>query len=130
MRVSYDKENDILALSTGQIQRDGASLYDYADVAVLFGTDGGRDIVGVEMMAASHWFSKGYNKEKDTWLLGDSTDNPDMITVDGDFVGYWQPYEADPRDVPDPIGVAVRRASIHMAEVSKKMSAKKRVNAG
>ena len=123
MRVSYDKENDILALSTGQVQRDGASLYDYTDVAVLFGTDGGRDIVGVEMMAASHWFSKGYDKENDTLLLGDSTDNPDMITVDGDFVGYWQPYKADPADVPDPIGVAVRQASIHLAKVSEKMFA-------
>ena len=123
MRVSYDEENDILALSTGQVQRDGASLYDYTDVAALFGTDGGRDIVGVEMMAASHWFSKGYDKEKDTWLLGNSTDNPDMITVDGDFVGYWQPYDADPCEVPDPIGVAVMRASAHLGKVSEKVFA-------
>ena len=114
MQVSYDKENDILALSTGQIQHDGASLYDYVGVAVLLGTDGGRDIIGVEVMSASYWFSKGYNENEDTWLLGDKTDKFGMITTDGDFVGYWQPYEYAPDEVPDPIGVEIKRLSEHV----------------
>ena len=114
MQVSYDKENDVLALSTGQIQHDGASLYDYVGVAVLFGTDGGRDIVGVEVMSASYWFSKGYNENEDTWLLGDKTDKVGMITTDGDFVGYWQPYEYAPDEVPDPIGVEIKCLSKHV----------------
>ena len=114
MQVSYDKENDVLALSTGQIQNDGASLYDYVGVAVLFGTDGGRDIVGVEVMSASYWFSKGYDEDEDTWLLGDETDKIGMITTCGDFVGYWQPYEYSPGEVPDPIGVEIKHVSKHV----------------
>ena len=114
MRHSYDEEFDILSLSTGQPQLDGASLLDYMDIAAMFGTDGGQDIVGVEVMGASYWFRKGYDKEKDTWLLGDTTDNPKMITVDDDFVGYWQPDEDLPNEVPDPIGVVVHNASKHI----------------
>ena len=114
MQVSYDKENDVLALSTGQIQHDGASLYDHVGVAVLFGTDGGRDIVGVEVMSASYWFSKGYDENEDTWLLGDKTHKLGMTTTDGDFVGYWQPYEYAPDEIPDPIGVEIKRLSMHV----------------
>ena len=116
MQVSYDKENDILALSTGQIQHDGASLYDYVGVAVLFGTDGGRDIIGVEVMSASYWFSKDYDEDEDSWLLGDKTNNLGMVTTDGDFVGYWQPYEYAPDDVPDPIGLEIKHVSKHVPE--------------
>lgn len=114
MQVSYDKENDILAISTGQVQHDGASLYDYVGIAVLFGTDGGRDIIGVEVMSASYWLSKGYDEDEDTWLLGDKIDNLGMITTDGDFVGYWQPYEYAPDEVPDPIGVEIKHLSKHV----------------
>ena len=114
MRVSYDKENDILAISTGQVQHDGASLYDYVGIAVLFGTDGGCDIIGVEVMSASYWLSKGYDEDEDTWLLGDKIDNLGMITTDGDFVGYWQPHEYAPDEVPDPIGVEIKHLSKHV----------------
>ncbi len=114
MQVSYDKENDVLAISTGQIQHDGASLYDHVGVAVLFGTDGGQDIIGVEAMSASYWFCKGYDEDEDTWLLGNKTDNLGMITTDGDFVGYWQPYEHSPDEVPDPIGVEIKHLSKHV----------------
>ena len=114
MQVSYDKENDVLALSTGHTQHDGASLYDHVGVAVLFGTDGGQDIIGVEAMSASYWFCKSYDEDEDTWLLGNKTDNLGMITTDGDFVGYWQPYEYAPDEVPDPIGVEIKHLSKHV----------------
>ena len=116
MQVSYDKENDILALSTGQIQHDGASLYDHVGVAVLFGTDGGRDIIGVEVMSAGYWFCRDYDEDEDTWLLGDRTDSLGMTTTDGDFVGYWQPYKYAPDEVPDPIGVEIMHVSEHVPE--------------
>ena len=37
-----------------------------------------------------------------------------MITTDGDFVGYWQPYEHAPDEVPDPIGVEIKHLSKHV----------------
>ena len=121
MRVSYDKEHDILALSTGQPQLDGASLYDYVGAAVLFGTDGGQDIVGVETMAASYWFGKGYDSETDTWVLGDTTEDTKMITEDGDFIGYWKSDEVDAAEVPDVIGVAIRNVSKHLGVVKRSL---------
>ena len=114
MQAMYDKQDDLIYLSYGVRAEDGASLYDYVGVAALFGTEGGRDIIGVEIMSASYWFSKGYDEDKDTWLLGDRTDNLGMITTDGDFVGYWQPYEYAPHEVPDPIGVEIKQLSKHV----------------
>ena len=41
-----------------------------------------------------------------------------MITENGDFVGYWQPYEDEPDAFMDPVGVLLRNASKHLAAVS------------
>ena len=117
MKVTYEEQDDILDLSTGVHTVDGSSIEEDVGVVLHFGTDRGCDIVAVSIMGASYWFRKGYDETSDTWLLGDTTSDPSLITKDGDFVGYWKPDEFDPDELPDPIGVEIKHASKHLASV-------------
>ena len=117
MKVIYEKQDDLFDISRDVRIYDGASIDEDPGVVLHFGTDGGRDIVAVTVMGASYWFKKGYDETSDTWLLGDKTSDPSLITKDGDFVGYWKLDEFDPDELPDPIGVEIRHASKHLAGV-------------
>lgn len=117
MKVTYEEQDDILDLSTGVHTVDGSSIEEDVGVILHFGTDRGCDIVAVTVMGASYWFRKGYDETSDTWLLGDITSDPSLITKDGDFIGYWKPDEFDPGELPDPIGVEIKHASKHLASV-------------
>lgn len=117
MKVAYDKQHDLLDLSTGVHIIDGSSIEEDVGVVLHFGTDGGCDIVAVSIMGASYWFKRGYDEASDTWLLGDTTSDPSLITNDGDFIGYWKPDEFDPDELPDPIGIKINHASKHLASV-------------
>ena len=119
MKAEYDKEADVLNLSTGVKAATSASLLDDPDIVVDLAAPHGHDIVGLSVMWASAYvhLKKGYDAETDTLLLGAKTDSPGSITKTGDFVGYWQAYEDDPDGFMDPVGVAVRHASKHLAPV-------------
>ena len=121
MRVTYEEQDDILDFSTGVHTVDGSSIEEDVGVILHFGTDGGTDVVALTVMGASYWFRKGYDETSDTWLLGDTTSDPSLITKDGDFVGYWKPDEYDPDELPDPIGVEIKHASKHLAGIRRQL---------
>lgn len=114
MKAIYEKQDDLLYLSYGARAKDGASLEDDPGVMLDLGTDSGCDIVAITIMGASYWFKRGFDEASDKWLIGSTTDAPGMVTVNGDFVGYWQPDRYDPDEVPDPIGVEIGHVSEHV----------------
>ena len=116
MKAIYEKQDDLLYLSYGVRAKDGASLEDDPGVMLDLGADGGCDIVALTIMGASSWFDKGYDEVSDKWLIGSTTDVPGMVTVNGDFVGYWQPDRYDLDEVPDPIGVEIRHVTKNVSE--------------
>lgn len=116
MRVTYEEQDDLFDISKGSHIYDGADLRDYNGVILHFGTDGGRDIVAVTVMGASHWFRKGYDESADTWFLGDTDDKQSKVVVDGDFLGYW-PLKDEYEEFPIPIGFALLNASKYLASV-------------
>ena len=121
MKVAYDRQHDLLDFSTGVHTVEGASIEDDPGVVLHFGTDEGTDVVALTVMGASYWFRKGYDEASDTWLLGDTTSDPSLITKDGDFVSYWKPDEYDPDELPDPIGVEIKHVSKHLAGVRRQL---------
>ena len=128
MRVRYDPEVDALRVTTDTPGVVSASLLDpeYDSVAVDLATEDGCEIVGLDVIWASTYLplgKRGYDPGADTLLMGRSTCNPELITENGDLVGYWHVDKHEPGGYRDPIGVAIRRASVHLAKVSEKMSA-------
>ena len=93
MRVIYDHEANVLRLITDTPAATAASLLDDPGIAVELATDDGHDIVGLMVMGASAYIPlgkcKSYDAASDTLLLGLQTTSPDLITENGDFVGYW-----------------------------------------
>ena len=128
MRVRYDPEVDALRITTDTLGVVSASLWDpeYHSVVVDLATEDGYGIVGLEVLGASAFIplgKLGYDAETDTLTMGNTTTDPELITENGDLIGYWRVDEHEPDGYRDPIGVAIRRASIHLAKVSEKMSA-------
>ncbi len=119
MQISYDTENGILYATTNARAATSASLLNDAGIVVDLATPDGPDIVGLMVMGASAYIplGKGYVAETDTLFLGATTDDAAFITETGDFVGYWQEFEGDTSGDWDPIGVALRQASKHLASV-------------
>ena len=120
MRVSYDEKDDVPHMTTGQRAATCAGLLSATDdVALELATSDGHDVIGIIAVGASGYFSpwKGYDAERDILTIGKTTDDPDLITENGDFVGYWQTDEEEPDGFRHPVGVAIRRASVHLAKV-------------
>ena len=117
MRVSYDTENDVLRVWNGQKVADTASLLRGPDAAVDLGTHAGHDVVGFLVIGASAFlpFRVGYDVESDTLTIGETKDDPDLVTENGDLIGYWEIDEVEPDSFMDPVGFAIRRASEHLA---------------
>jgi hypothetical protein len=117
MRVNFDREANVLNITSGTPVATAASLLDDPGVAVELATAEGHDIVGLIVIGASAYLplGLGYDSKTDTLLLGKKTDDPDLVTVCGDFVGFWQVDELEPDGFRDPIGVAIRQASVHLA---------------
>ena len=127
MHVSYDDEHDVLFMREGEPGATHAGLSSGTDdVAVELATEDGHDVIGIIAIGASGYLSpwKGYDAERDILTIGETTDDPAFITENGEFVGYWQPYDGDPNDFWDPIGVAIRHASKHLAPVIARLSAR------
>ena len=128
MRVRYDQEVDALRITTGTPEAISESLWDaeHHDIVVDLATEDSCDIVGLDVMWASAYLplgKKGYDPESDTLLMGRATSESELITKNGDIIGYWQVDGDNPDRSPNPIGATIKRASIHLAEASEKMSA-------
>ena len=55
--------------------------------------------------------------DTDTLTVGATTDDPTLVTENGDLIGYWERDVDDPNGIADPIGFALRRASEHLASI-------------
>ncbi len=77
-------------------------------------------MIGFEIMGGSAYLplGSGYDAENDVLTIGETTDDPAAITQCGDFIGYWEIDEEGTPDEKDPIGVALRQASKHLASVT------------
>ena len=119
MELDYNSLDDVLHLGPEGKVEDGCALLDNPGIVLLTSTEGGCDIVGAVIMAASYYLSlrRSYDVKSDTVLLGKVTDDPALITKNGDFVGYWKPDKDDPNGLWEPIGVAIKQASKHLAPV-------------
>ena len=85
---------------------------------VFYGTPDGYDIVTLEVLGGSAVLPLGkiaYDSEADTLTLGETTDDPGRIFENADFVGYWAVTPKFPGKRMDPIGVSLRRTSVHLA---------------
>ena len=120
MKANYDVEADVLSLTTGIEPATSASLLDDPDIVVDLAEADGHDIVGLAVMWASAYLTlkKGYDPETDTLLLGTKNAQPHLVTEHGDFIGYWQVDEDEPDSFMDPVGVLIRNASKHLAQVN------------
>ncbi len=122
MRVRYDPEVDALRVTTETPEVVCESLWDpeYHDVVVDLATEDGLDIVGLDVMWASTYLplgKRGYDAETDTLLMGRATTEPELISENGDIIGYWEMDEDEPDECLNPIGVAIKRASVHLGKV-------------
>ena len=125
--VYYDDEVDALRITTDAFRiaadkDEGTSppLWYNDDIVVDLATEDGHDIVGLGILCASLYLplgKKGYDAETDTLLMGDSTSDPALITENGDFIGYWKVDEDYSDGFLYPIGVVVKRASVHLTDV-------------
>lgn len=119
MLVSYDRQVNVLRISTDTPAATAASLLDDPGIAVELATADGHDIVGLIVMGASAYvpFGEAYNAETDTLLIGRKTGDPKLTIENGDIIGYWKVDEDDPDGFRDPIGIAIKRASKHFAGI-------------
>ena len=120
MRVDYDRDANVLHVTTETPAATAASLLDEPSVAVELAAEDGHDIVGIIVMGASAYLPlpkdcKEYCVETDTLFIGEKAIDPNLVTRNGDIVGYWRKDEDDPDGFRDPIGVAIERASRHLS---------------
>lgn len=139
LRVSYDPnpQVDVLGISTGRQELCGADLPE-AHIIIHSGTwEDNRDIAGVEILFAADYvapyfqrrregapFKAGnpartrYDRETDTLTWGMAAAEPEMVSCAGDLTAYWQPdpdFEEEEESFFEPIGLALRNASKHLA---------------
>ena len=117
MRVTYDPEVDALKVWTGQKSTDGTSLEREFGTALYLGTEGGHDIVGFEVLGARAYLplKRGYDAASDILIIGEVTEDPELITENGDLVAYWEVDALEQDGFRNAIGVAIRNASKHLA---------------
>ena len=126
MRTIYSPEDDYLRLVTQIPSAVSASLLDDPGIVLDLATEDGHEVVGVEILGISAYVplgKNGYDADTDTLTMGKTTTDPELITENGDLTGYWHVDKHEPGSYRDPIGVAISRASIHLAKASEEMSA-------
>ena len=124
MRVNYDThpQADILHFDTGKTSVEGHDLGN-SGVIVFVGTEDGHDIAAVTIMSASWYLAKikngddTYDAETDTLTLGRIIDAPDKVTENGEITVWWKLDEDFDDDFLNPIGVAIRNVSSHIANM-------------
>ena len=118
MRATYSGDVDILYVSTRQEEVEGAwEVAGHFGTVLFCGSEDGYDIVSLEVMGGSAYLplGPGYDAKTDTLTIGEITNDPARTSENGDFVGYWAIDPEYPDDGMEPIGVSLRRASVHLA---------------
>ena len=120
LKVHYDPAPGIhgLLLQSGEI---GVGSYGLAphNIAVDVGSEETYEIVSVEIVGALGYLPlgrHGYCAETDVLTLGSVIDNPDLISENGDLVGYWEK-DSDPDIGMILAAVEIRNASKHLSGV-------------
>ena len=125
MWAIHDRGANVLRMGTGEPVADTAGVVSLHDLALDMATEDGHDVIGFTLTGASHYLplgaGAGYDVRHDILTIGDTTDDPDLVTQNGDFIGYWAVSRANPNGFRDPIGVAVRRASTHLGDENLKV---------
>ena len=125
MRIVCDHEANVLRVISDTPDAVSASLIDDPGIAIELATEEGHEIVGFTVMGATAFLplgNRGYDAETDTLTMGRTTGDPNLITENSDLVAYWQVDEEEPDGFRDPIGIAIRRASVHLAKVSAELA--------
>ena len=119
MRVMYYGQDDVLYMEDGRSHVVGSELLRNPGTVVHLTTEDGHDISAVTVLGASAYLplGVGYDAESDTLTIGETTEAPSLAIEAGDFVGYWEIDELWPDGFREPIGVALRQASKHLATV-------------
>lgn len=120
MRIHYDDEVDVLSMRKEGSSGVFESLYYDCGVAVELATEDGHDIAGLLIEGASAFLplgERGYDAESDTLRLGRIVADADLVTENGDLIAYWQTSDIAPDEYYDAIGVAIRNASVHFANM-------------
>ena len=115
----YDNEVGLLAMWVEKSAEGSCADCDW-NLAVFVGTEDGHDVVGFEIITSGDVFlrmEEGYDPQTDTMTVGTITDDPALITENGDLVAYWRPDPEDPAGFMEPIGIAVRNAKGNLARV-------------
>ena len=119
-KCSFDTAHGTLLVSTGQPSTTFENLAEDEYTVVELNGDDPR-VVGVIVQHAEPYVAleKGYDAAMDTLTIGRTTDDPALISENGDFVGYWQPDTAEYMDdgALEPIGVTLRNASQHLGNM-------------
>ena len=118
-QCSFDTEHGTLRISTGQPSTTFQDLAEDIYTLVELNEDN-PSVIGIAIQHAEPYVAleKGYNADTDTLTIGRTTDDPALISENGDFVGYWQPDTADYMDgALEPIGVTLRNVSEHFGKM-------------
>ena len=122
LKVLYDREVNALNIITDETEKEETCIPLRDEGSVVLGVAYGdlRHIVSIEALGASAWLPLGkrdYDAETDTLTIGLASGDEVLVTENGDIVGYWVPDELDPSEFMDPIGVALRNASVHLGKM-------------
>ena len=122
LKVLYDREVNALNIITYETEKEETCIPLRDEGSVVLGVAYGdlRHIVSIEALGASAWLPLGkrdYDAETDTLTIGLASGDEVQVTENGDIVGYWVPDDLDPSEFMDPIGVALRNASVHLGKM-------------
>ena len=126
MKSEYSDEVDILDVFTEEDEATGAGLLRQPGVDIFLGTEDGYDIVGFHVVGGSAVLplgKMGYDAGSDTLTLGETTEDPARVSANGDLTAFWEPFPGDTDERMNPIGVSLRRASVHLAPAIRQFEA-------
>ncbi len=119
LQATYDREVDVLRLFTGEKGATSTTLHEQDSLVLDLAARDGHYIVGIEVIGASSYLplgKRGYDVKTDTLTLG-TINGSSLVAENGDIVSYWQGYEDALDSIRVPIGVAIQRASKHLAGI-------------
>lgn len=116
MKATYDSRDDVLYISDGRPHVVGDELMRHPGTVLHLTDDDGPDIAAITITGASAFLplQRGYDPSSDTLTIGETVDDPELVSHSGDFVGYWEIDQALD-GFRCPIGVSIHHASEHLA---------------
>ena len=89
METTYDGKDDVLHISDGRPLVVGDELMRHPGTILHLTDDDGQDIAAITIIGASAFFSlqQGYDPSSDTLTIGETVDDPALVSRSGDFVG-------------------------------------------